>query len=105
MGSGSEKTSFSGSVDNKIRKRVLAEGGVSTALYHGDLALLEGLDTGILKAGADRIAPSEDIASHNVALVLNNRDGCANWLAVSPLVEKLPHGEVADQTVIVISHF
>jgi hypothetical protein len=92
-------------MNNKIRKRVLAECGAVFTLHRSDLALLEGLDAGILKAGANRIAPSEDIPTHNVALVLNDGDRRANGLAVRTLVEELPHGEVTNQTKTVTSHF
>ena len=48
-------------VDDEVRKRVLAEGGAVPALRGSDLALFEGLDSGVLEAGADRVAPAEDL--------------------------------------------
>ncbi|NBT57143.1 hypothetical protein EBT16_00005, partial [bacterium] len=96
---------LSRTVDDEVRKRVLAEGGAVSALHGSDLALVEGTDSGVLEAGANRVAPPEDITLHNIALVLHDGNRRADGLAVSPLVEELPHGEVSDETVIAIRHF
>lgn len=83
-------------MDDEVRKRVLAESGAVPALRGSDLALFEGLDSGVLEAVADRVAPAEDIALDDIALVLHDGDRRADGLAVGPLVEEFPHGEVSN---------
>lgn len=92
-------------MDDEVRKRVLAEGGAVSALHRSDLALVEGLDSGVREPGANRVAPAKDITLHDIALVLHNGNRRADGLAVSPLVEELPHGEISNQTVITTRHF
>ena len=89
----------SSTVGDEISQRVLAQGALATVLHKSNAALLEGLDRSILKTGANFIAPPKDITLHNVTLDFRDREGRADGLAVSPLIGKLPNGEVANHTI------
>jgi hypothetical protein len=89
----------SSTVGDEISQRVLAQGALTAVLLKSHTALLEGLDRSILKTGANFIAPPKDISLHNITLDFRDREGRADGLAVSPLVEKLPNGEVTNQTI------
>jgi hypothetical protein len=93
------KGAKSSAVNDQIGQRVLAKRGLHSSLDWSDLALLEGLDGSVLEAGANDVAPTQDITPHHIALVLNDRNGRANGLAVGSLVKELPDGKVSDQTI------
>ena len=89
----------SSAVNDQIGQRVLAKRGLHSVLHRSDFALLEGSDGCILESGANDVAPTQDITPHHIALVLNDRNGRANGLAVGSLVAELPDGKVSDQTI------